>query len=116
MSFSGIRVRDEVVTEFNTMKLRHSFRYIQMKISDDEKWIEIEKVSPTDSTTYAEFVEQLPRKDCRYVIYDFPYETESSGQQEKLVFFLWWADICFFFSCLYEYVIHAWSEPFIGGV
>ena len=36
-SMSGVSVTDEVVSEFQTIKLGKKYSYIQMKISDDKK-------------------------------------------------------------------------------
>jgi len=43
MTSSGVGVQDRVVTEFNNIKIKHMYRYIQMKLTDDFTEIEIEK-------------------------------------------------------------------------
>jgi len=84
---SGVTVHDDVVSEFNNIKIGHKYRYIQMKISDDKKIIEMEKT--VESATYEEFVSQLPDKVCRYAIFDFEYDLAESGQRQQLVFVVW---------------------------
>jgi len=84
---SGVTVADEVVTEFNNIKLGHKYRYIQMKISDDKKVIEMEKT--VEDAKYEDFVKQLPDKICRYAIYDFEYDLAASGQRQQLIFVVW---------------------------
>jgi len=37
MALSGVDVTDEVVSEFQTIKLGKKYSYIQMKISGDDK-------------------------------------------------------------------------------
>jgi len=87
---SGVTVSDEVVTEFNNIKLGHKYRYIQMKISDDKKVIQMEKT--VESAEYEDFVRQLPDKICRYAIFDFEYDLAESGQRQQLIFVVWCPD------------------------
>jgi cofilin len=89
-SMSGVSVTDEVVTEFNNIKLGHKYRYIQMKISDDLSVIEMEKT--VAEAQYDEFVQQLPDKICRYAIFDFEYDLAASGQRQQLIFVVWCPD------------------------
>ena len=85
---SGVSVTDEVVSEFQTIKLGKKYRFIQMKLSDDKKVIEMEKKVETSS--YEDFVKQFPANNCRYAIYDFEYELGDSGQRNELVFVVWY--------------------------
>lgn len=89
-TMSGVTVTDEVVSEFQTIKLGKKYSYIQMKISDDHKVIEMEK--SVETCSYEDFVKQFPAKDCRYAIFDFDYELGESGQRNELVFFVWCPD------------------------
>jgi len=89
-SMSGVAVSDEVVQEYNKIKLGHKYRYIQMKISDDKKMIEMEKT--VETAEYEDFVKQLPDKICRYAIFDFDFALADSGQREQLIFVVWCPD------------------------
>jgi cofilin len=89
-SLSGVTVTDDVVAEFQKIKIGKKYSYIQMKISDDKKVIEMEKA--VDSATYEDFVHQLPDKICRYAVFDFKYELGDSGTREELVFIVWCPD------------------------
>ena len=84
---SGVAVTDQVVSEFQTIKLGKKYSYIQMKISDNKEVIEMDKAVETSS--YEDFVKQFPANDCRYAIFDFDYELGQSGQRSELVFFVW---------------------------
>jgi len=88
MALSGVSVTDDVVAQFQTIKLGKKYSYIQMKLSDDKKVIEMEKAVETSS--YEDFVNQFPANDCRYAIYDFEYELGASGQRNELVFVVWY--------------------------
>jgi len=90
MSMSGISVSDEVVNQFQAIKLEKKLSYIQMKISDDKKVIEMEKSVPVDITSYEEFVSQLPANDCRYAVYDFDYQLGDAGSRSDLILFSWY--------------------------
>jgi len=87
-TLSGVTVTDDVVSEFQTIKLGKKYSYIQMKISDDKKVIEMEKA--VEASSYEDFVKQFPANDCRYAIYDFEYELGDSGQRNELVFVVWY--------------------------
>jgi cofilin len=87
MAASGVSVQDEVVNQFNNIKLKHKYRYIQLKLTDDWKEIEVEKT--VETSTYPEFIEQLPKGDCRYAVYDFQFDVGDAGQREQLIFIVW---------------------------
>lgn len=90
MAASGVAIQDEVVTQFNNTKLKHMYRYIVLKLTPDWKEIEVEK--KVESSTYAEFIDQLPKNDCRYAIYDFQFNVGDGGQREQLIFIVWWVE------------------------
>jgi cofilin len=92
MAASGVSVQDAVVSEFNNIKIGHKYGFIQMKITNDLKEIEVEKTVETGSSTYEDFVNQLPPNDCRYAIYDFHFDTGKAGQREQLIFIVWCPD------------------------
>lgn len=89
-SLSGVSVSDDVVAEYQNIKLGKKYSYIQMKISDDKKLIVMEKA--VESATYDDFVKQLPEKDCRYAVFDFNYELGESGHRNELIFIVWCPD------------------------
>lgn len=92
MAASGVTVQDNVVAEFNSIKIGHKYQFIQMKLTDDDKEIAIEKTVPDKGCTFDEFVGQLPQDDCRYAVYDFQFDTGTSGQREQLIFVVWCPD------------------------
>jgi len=87
-SLSGVAVLDEVVSEYQNIKLGKKYSYIQMKISDDKKVIQMEKT--VETSTYEDFVKQFPANDCRYAVYDFEYELGESGQRHELILIVWY--------------------------
>lgn len=89
MAASGVTVQDKVVAEYNNIKIGHKYQYMQMKLTQDNKEIEIEKTVPINACSYEDFVKQLPDDDCRYAIYDFHFDTGNSGQRQQLIFVVW---------------------------
>jgi len=89
MAASGVTVQDGVVSEFNNIKIGHQHQYLQMKLTDDWREIEVQKTVKAGAETYDQFVQQLPADDCRYVVYDFHFDTGKAGHREQLIFILW---------------------------
>jgi cofilin len=89
MASSGVTVQDGVVTEFNNIKIGHKYQYVQMKLTDDWKEIEVEKTVIAGAETFEQFVQQLPPEDCRYICFDFHFDTGKAGHREQLIFILW---------------------------
>lgn len=68
------------------MKLKKTFKYIIYKLSDDSKFIVVDKTA-TDAD-YDTFLGELPEKECRWAVYDFDY-TIADGPRNKIVFYSW---------------------------
>lgn len=86
----AMRVNDEVVSEFNNMKMKHRYQFIQMKLADDLKAIELEKA--VESCSYDDFLDQLPKNDCRYIVYDFHFDVGHTVTRNQLIFIPWLVD------------------------
>lgn len=89
---SGVAVRQEVQDRFSEIKLKHSYRYILFKLTDDLKEICVEKCADKGAS-YDEFLKDMAAArsngECRYAVYDAEYTTLNNQQRNKLVFFLW---------------------------
>ncbi|XP_029468814.1 cofilin-2-like [Rhinatrema bivittatum] len=99
---SGVTVADEVIALFNEMKVWRSTDQAGKKkavlfcLSSDNKKIIIEEgkeilvgdIGKTVDDPYLDFVNLLPKNDCRYALYDANYATTESKKQE-LVFVSW---------------------------
>jgi cofilin len=85
---SGVGVDELCINAFQELKLKKKFRYILYKLSEDNKTIIIEKQAEP-STPYDTFLQDLPKDDCRYAIYDFQYELPGEGVRSKICFFAW---------------------------
>lgn len=91
-AMSGVTVDDKIKQAFDDMKHGgKKNRYIQMKITDDLKQVDIEKCAPK-AETYADFVSQLPPNECRYAVVDYCYEGKETGPKDLLVLIVWCPD------------------------
>jgi hypothetical protein len=94
MAVSGIKLDPLCIEEFNNMKLKHKYRYIIFKLSDDHKSITIDKLGAKDETfdDFLQYMKEVKDKsDCRYATYDVEYDV-SGALREKIVFILWAPD------------------------
>ena len=88
---SGVGIDDTAISTFNELKLGHTYRYIIFRVSDDNTKIIVDKTgAPT--TSFAEFVNELPKEECRYAVFDLAYTSEDGSDRNKLVFVLWSPD------------------------
>lgn len=83
---------DNVVTEFNAMKLKKSTtKFITFKMDKEFKKISIDAQGDSN-TTYDDFKKTLPDKECRYGVVNIDYELEDGGKRDKLLFVFWAPD------------------------
>jgi cofilin len=89
---SGVRVDDDCKTAFQEVKLGHKYRYIVFKLTDDLKQIVVERKAEP-SATYEDFTKEMKEaeaaQECRYAIFDVPYETVDGQPRNKICFFMW---------------------------
>jgi len=95
---SGVTVMDDCVKEFENMKKSRAYYGIVHKLSQDLKFIEVDKKfenptgEETDTTVeeYQKFANYLlameEEKDCRYACYDVRFTTGEGVRRNKLVF------------------------------
>jgi len=93
---SGVAVNDECKTAFQDVKLGHKYRYIIYKLTDDMKTIVVEtRAEP--SASYEDFLQEMKAveaaKECRYAVYDVPYETGDGQPRNKICFIMWSPDL-----------------------
>jgi len=88
---SGVAVNEDCIKAYNELKLGKKLKYVVYKLSNDNKEIVVETRS--DSADYDQFLETLPENDCRWVIYDFEYES-GEGPRNKILFYAWSPDTC----------------------
>lgn len=83
---SGIQVADICTTTYQQLKLGKELKYILFAISDDLSEIVVNKAS--EESNFEAFVEELPKDQCRWAVYDFEFAKED-GKRNKLCFVSW---------------------------
>ncbi|XP_034015530.1 cofilin-2 [Thalassophryne amazonica] len=102
---SGVTVDDAVLTIFNDMKLKRpvdvdgkkkKLKAVIFCMSDDNKKIVVEEgqqIYDDDVDSFKTLKDRLPKKSCRYCLFDFTYTTKES-KKEEMAFFTWAPDCC----------------------
>ena len=92
---SGVAVLDDCGMEFEKMKNSKAYYGIVYKVSDDFRFIEVDKKfeNPTGDETdttideYQKFVDHLIQCGVRFACYDIRFTTGDGVRHRKLVFF-----------------------------
>jgi cofilin len=87
---SGVSVEDECIATYQDLKMKHAYRYIIYKMSEDSTRIVVAECGKSEKT-YDEFTKQLPENDCRYAVFDLEYTTQGMTKQ-KICLFVWAPD------------------------
>ncbi|TKY88638.1 hypothetical protein EX895_002269 [Sporisorium graminicola] len=87
---SGVKVSQECLDKFQELKLGKKIKYIIYSLNDKNTEIIVQNTST--STSYDDFLAELPPTECRYAIYDFEYEKADAGKRNKICFFSWSPD------------------------
>jgi cofilin len=66
--------------------LRKKTKYIVFTLNKDNTEIVVEKTS--NSSSYEEFIADLPEADCRWAVYDLEFE-KGEGKRNKICFYSW---------------------------
>jgi cofilin len=89
MASTGVTVADDVITQFNDMKLnRLKAKYIIYKI--DGPSIVSDVIG--ESADWADFIKDIPADDCRYALYDMDFTSGDDRAMNKLVMISWVPD------------------------
>jgi cofilin len=64
MLTTGLQVSDEIIQEFNNLRMKRQHRYLIFKVSDDHQSIVIDQVGPREAT-FDNFKEQMPQEEPR---------------------------------------------------
>ncbi|SYW78243.1 probable COF1 - cofilin, actin binding and severing protein [Ustilago bromivora] len=87
---SGVAVSQECLAQFQELKLGKKIKYIIYTLNQNNTEIVVAKAST--SSSYDDFIAELPPAECRYAIYDFEYEKGDEGKRNKICFFTWSPD------------------------
>ena len=76
------------MSSYQELKMNKKFKYVIYKMNDDFTEVVVEKQSTGD---YQEFLAALPKKGCRYAVYDLEFDF-GEGPRSKIIFFTWSPD------------------------
>ncbi len=90
----GINPSEEQVKLYNQLKVDKTLRCIVLALNKDRNGLETIETHDRNFTL-KDLHEKLPKNDCRYVIFDFEYETKENPPRatSKLLLILWCPDI-----------------------
>ncbi|GIF09628.1 actin-binding ADF family protein [Actinoplanes siamensis] len=86
---SDVTVTQDCIARFQDLKLAKKYTYILYKLSEDKTQVVVDKAST--SSKYEEFTSDLPDAECRFAVYDLPYE-EDGAKRNKITFVSWAPD------------------------
>ncbi|KAL4640795.1 cofilin-2-like [Arapaima gigas] len=99
---SGIAIDDEVITYNLDLKMRKTvcsetdrLKFVILRVSSDGKSIIVDKENSLrvkdvhdEKDVFKKVMNTLPKKECRFAIYDCSYETIES-RKEDLILIMW---------------------------
>ncbi|KAH9851693.1 recombinant Actophorin [Lenzites betulinus] len=88
---SGVGVSSDCLDAFQELKLGKKSKYIIFTLNPTNTEIVVEKKGAT-SSTYDDFIADLPEAECRWAVYDFEYEKADGGKRNKITFYSWCPD------------------------
>lgn len=86
MGSSDFAVSNACVEAYNKLRMARTYRYVIFTVDEGRKEVVVHKTSADDD--YEAFVRDLPEKECRFAVYDFPY-TVGGQQRSRIVFYRW---------------------------
>ena len=89
--FTGIKVHDDCMPVFNDFKIGHKYSYVLFTISDDERFIVVDKTGPKGST-YDDLLNDLPQRDICFAVYDYDFTNDDGNIRNRIVFISWVPD------------------------
>lgn len=91
-SMSGISLDGDAVNMFYLIRSKSKYRWVIWKINDGSTEVVIDKLGDP-SSTYTDFLRELPEEDCRYAVYDYAFIGPDGQKHSKIVFINWAPDV-----------------------
>ena len=90
---SGITCNEEQIKLFNELKLEKKHRYIALGLTEKRDSLEVIKVGKREETL-KDLHDLLPKDNCRYVVFDFEFQTFENPPRDtaKLILICWAPD------------------------
>lgn len=91
---AGIHIKEEHIDLFNKLKINKEFKALSFGLGPERNTVELFQTFPPE-TDHKEIIESLPNNDCRYLIYDFKYQTNEHPPRETVkLLLIHWAPDC----------------------
>ncbi|CAL6071976.1 Cofilin/tropomyosin-type_actin-binding protein [Hexamita inflata] len=88
---SGIQMSEEAIKAYDELRLKHNANAIIFVINPEQTAVIVEQIfageQPAEEVIKA-VVDVLPEKDCRFIVYDFKFESDGCNMS-KLAFIQW---------------------------
>lgn len=88
---SGLNIPDDVRNEFQALRMKRKHRYVIYKANDNKDSVEVEKLGAREET-WAQFIENMPKNNSRWAVYDLEYEEKDGRKVSKLCFIMYSPD------------------------
>lgn len=89
---SGVAVDDKCVIAFKSLVKDRKYRATMFKINDDLSEVLLDKTLAPDGGSpesgWQEIEKYAPSDDCRYIVYDFPFNHQGTIKT-RVLFILW---------------------------
>jgi cofilin len=87
---SGIRPSETDIEDFNNLKMKGLYKVLVLSINTEGNSLQVE-FKGDKTFNYDDLKNYLPKDDCRFVVYDFDYETDEKPPRKtsKLVLVYW---------------------------
>eukprot|EP00210_Caulerpa_lentillifera_P002000 g1917.t1 len=90
-SMSGISVNSDAVAEFNNMKSRSEYKWMTFQINSTGTEVVLAETGNADAT-FEDFCGIFEENQCKYGVFDYPYDAAENRSFNKIVFFNWAPD------------------------
>ena len=96
---ANLAVSDDCTTVFQNVKMnpgndeekqKQKLRYATYKI-EDRKTVVVDQTGPMNAT-YADLLGAIPQDEPRFVVIDYPYQTNDNRDTSKILFIFWSPD------------------------
>ncbi len=90
----GISPTEDQVKLYNELKVDKTHRFIILALNKDRNGLEVETIGERN-LTIKDLHEKLPKDNCRFVVFDFEYDTKENPPRatSKLLLISWAPDI-----------------------
>lgn len=87
------KIEEEAEAAYKKLSKDRKLKAIILGAEKNPDRIMLLKEIPKEAT-HEQLLEELPKDDCRYVLYDYYYKTDDGRSTDKIIFILYTPQIC----------------------